>query len=960
MKKIKGLSACGSAMVRQATRFARLLALGGGLALVASCGGGGGAVPVAPNNASNYIAGRIADGYIRGALVFWDCNGNMKPDAGELTTVSTFGGAYTLPAAPAAKPPLLACSLRALIPAEAIDEDNGQVVGSSYSMSAIDGNPEFISPLTTALNLGAFTEAELIAKFPPGTKLSFASDYIAAGEVGKQFHNAAKFIAISLQSIHGLIGTDDALLRKGVLDQAFALVPAEAFKTLNATDSKLASFKSESPILDAAVSVVSATLDRAKFELVESAFTGADDPRRKFVLMALESVSNNPGVVFGNTVSWRLIPDDERRVWSTQIQSGSNGFVDAENVTSIRELLKTKQQLAAVEIEAEKNKVISKMATILAKNAAEMTITSIDSAVKILPATSQILRVLGVAKLNKLKLGTTRATTVLKRIENLTTFTTSCADIASDLSFVQSLPELTDTSKLIDISVSVVKCVAGLSKSPKVGLIFEDIAAGKSFVEGAQEGDLIALLKALSDAASATMDFAGLSVASAIYNETLGMFISSQYALNELNKTANKATDAFEVATKNILDRFAKIADSSGSAMISARLSPFIRPKYLINISVPVSTEVGKNVMASIEQLAAQSIAYEIDWGRYPNGISVTETPTLWSYLGGAVTLPPIKYAMPGTYDIQVRLYDTSLGGKIVPFQFLSSQIKVDCPIGKTVTPDGDCDTPPVGLLNPDNGNRYEVIVCGTWTQCDFEARKKGGNLVTIRSITENDWILANFGSLANTVYGFWIGQNDISGKWAWKSGALDSYTNWDPGEPNGLSTDHYAHMYARAVSNKTPGTWNDTADNAYGIGVTQGIVEHVAGRIIIEAASFVKGEGVAMSANGYGADALMNGPPYSAVANAAEWAFNVPISGRYELFAEYAAAVSRPVTISFNGLVKFRNALAAGTGGWYPGNRQAISQGIVDLAAGATTMRVDRHDVFPHIRGFRLVPFKP
>jgi hypothetical protein len=89
--------------------------------------------------------------------------------------------------------------------------------------------------------------------------------------------------------------------------------------------------------------------------------------------------------------------------------------------------------------------------------------------------------------------------------------------------------------------------------------------------------------------------------------------------------------------------------------------------------------------------------------------------------------------------------------------------------------------------------------------------------------------------------------------------------------------------------------------------------------------------------------------------ANAAEWDFRVPTAGTYELFAEYAAALSRPVVISFNGAVKFNSALSAVTGGWFPADRQVISQGTVQLAAGATTMRVARGDVFPHIKGFQL-----
>ena len=137
------------------------------------------------------------------------------------------------------------------------------------------------------------------------------------------------------------------------------------------------------------------------------------------------------------------------------------------------------------------------------------------------------------------------------------------------------------------------------------------------------------------------------------------------------------------------------------------------------------------------------------------------------------------------------------------------------------------------------------------------------------------------------------------------------------------------------------------------------GVVPTATATINIPATAFVRGTNVALSTNGYGADTLANAPPYGEAANAAEWDFNVPMAGTYELVAEYAAAVSRPVTIAFNGAVKFPNALATVTGGWFPANRQTISQGFVTLPAGVTTMRVSRGSVFPHIRGFNLVPVK-
>jgi hypothetical protein len=128
---------------------------------------------------------------------------------------------------------------------------------------------------------------------------------------------------------------------------------------------------------------------------------------------------------------------------------------------------------------------------------------------------------------------------------------------------------------------------------------------------------------------------------------------------------------------------------------------------------------------------------------------------------------------------------------------------------------------------------------------------------------------------------------------------------------------------------------------------------------IDLPATAFVRGVSVALSANGYGADAVMNAPPYGAADNSAEWDFAVPVAGRYELFATYASGESRPVMISFDANLVFSNALATSTGGYFPANRQTLSQGFVDLAAGSHVMRVAETgaNVFPHIKGFTLVP---
>lgn len=112
-------------------------------AAVTACGGGGSdPVPTAAK-----LSGRVVDGYIRGATVFWDCNRNGRFDAGEVFTTSAAGGSYSIEAA--SNP---ACDLLAEVPWDAIDEDlPQQTVGIGYTMAAAPGRTDVVSPLTTMI-----------------------------------------------------------------------------------------------------------------------------------------------------------------------------------------------------------------------------------------------------------------------------------------------------------------------------------------------------------------------------------------------------------------------------------------------------------------------------------------------------------------------------------------------------------------------------------------------------------------------------------------------------------------------------------------------------------------------------------------------------------------------------------------------------------------------------------------
>ncbi|MBR8828699.1 MAG: hypothetical protein DSM107014_12500 [Gomphosphaeria aponina SAG 52.96 = DSM 107014] len=119
-----------------------------------------------------------------------------------------------------------------------------------------------------------------------------------------------------------------------------------------------------------------------------------------------------------------------------------------------------------------------------------------------------------------------------------------------------------------------------------------------------------------------------------------------------------------------------------------------------------------------------------------------------------------------------------------------------------------------------------------TWTDAQAMALAMGGNLVTINSAEENQFLVDTFG----TTEAFWIGLNDVEneGVWKWVSGEEVTYTNWHPGEPNNaLNIEDYAHINLPWVSNSS-GKWNDFPNNPDDLGnpllwsIIRGIVERV------------------------------------------------------------------------------------------------------------------------------------
>ena len=124
-------------------------------------------------------------------------------------------------------------------------------------------------------------------------------------------------------------------------------------------------------------------------------------------------------------------------------------------------------------------------------------------------------------------------------------------------------------------------------------------------------------------------------------------------------------------------------------------------------------------------------------------------------------------------------------------------------------------------VANGGNGHYYEAILVGTnitWEASRAEGQLRGGDLATITSSPENEFVKALFA--ANSAFfhqystfqvhsGPWIGacsSSKTANDWAWITGEPFSFTTWGPYEPFG-NGDRIS--YARFFGNLDP-KWND------------------------------------------------------------------------------------------------------------------------------------------------------
>ena len=117
---------------------------------------------------------------------------------------------------------------------------------------------------------------------------------------------------------------------------------------------------------------------------------------------------------------------------------------------------------------------------------------------------------------------------------------------------------------------------------------------------------------------------------------------------------------------------------------------------------------------------------------------------------------------------------------------------------------------------------RYEKIRgLIAWDNAKEDALLRGGHLLTITSAAEYGQIASALGPNFGNQEAWWIGATDWEeeGAWKWVTGERWSYSPWSPQEPNGGSTENYAH-----IQYWDPYGWNDAPGSA-GMGYTVGYI---------------------------------------------------------------------------------------------------------------------------------------
>ncbi len=92
---------------------------------------------------------------------------------------------------------------------------------------------------------------------------------------------------------------------------------------------------------------------------------------------------------------------------------------------------------------------------------------------------------------------------------------------------------------------------------------------------------------------------------------------------------------------------------------------------------------------------------------------------------------------------------------------------------------------------------------------------------------------------------------------------------------------------------------------------------------------------------------------------NFAEYDLTMENPGLFQLELRYAAQKSRPGRILMDGQSVIDNAISKTTGGWLPEHQQWHAEGLLRVAGGQFTLRIESEPMMSHIDQIRLTPLK-
>ncbi|KAG9356086.1 hypothetical protein JZ751_000930 [Albula glossodonta] len=106
------------------------------------------------------------------------------------------------------------------------------------------------------------------------------------------------------------------------------------------------------------------------------------------------------------------------------------------------------------------------------------------------------------------------------------------------------------------------------------------------------------------------------------------------------------------------------------------------------------------------------------------------------------------------------------------------------------------------------NGRCFKYVATKTnWADAERTCQNMGGNLPSVHSEAEHNFLKTLFKGISGGEDAFWLGLSDChqEGWWFWSDGSKVDYLKWNTGEPNNLGDEDCLH-----TSFGSQKGWND------------------------------------------------------------------------------------------------------------------------------------------------------